>query len=173
MRIRYQITEEIKNTIKEQLREEKSVVVKERLTAVHMYINGMIQSEVAKALGRNRGFVVRAVKNYFEKGIEGLLEHRGGDRKSKLTKEEREEIGYIIKNSCPINAKGWDGKIIADLIEHKYGVKYSLNSVYYLLKKLNISYKKAKKVDPKKSEKKIQEWKEDIKKNFVNYQMKL
>ena len=31
-----------------------------------------------------------------------------------------------------------------------------------MLKKLNISYKKAKKVDPKKSEEKIQEWKKDI-----------
>ena len=164
MRIRYKITPEIKIELKKQLQEEKQVVVKERLTAVHMHINGMIQEEVAKALGRNRGFVGRAVKNYFEKGIEGLSETRGGDRKSELTNEEREEIGYIVKNSYPINAKGWDGKIIVDLIEHKYGVKYSRDSVYYLLKKLNISYKKAKKVDPKKSEKKIQEWKEDIKK---------
>ena len=37
-------------------------------------------------------------------------------------------------------------------------------SVYHILRKLNISYKKAKKVDPKKSEQKIEEWKKDIKK---------
>ena len=165
MRSRYKITEEIKTEVKKQLHEEKRVVVKERLTAVHMYINGMIQSEVAKALGRNRGFVGIAVKNYFKGGLKGLEEQRGGDRKSELTREEREEIGYIVKNSYPINTKGWDGKIIVDLIEHKYGVKYSRDSVYYMLKKLNISYKKAKKVDPKKSEKKIQEWKLDVKKS--------
>lgn len=150
--------------VKKQLHEEKRIVVKERLTAVHMYINGMIQSEVAKALGRNRGFVGVAVKNYFTGGLKALEEQRGGDRRSELTQEEREEIGYIVKNSYPINAKGWDGKIIVDLIEYKYGVKYSRDSVYYMLKKLNISYKKGKKVDPKKSEKMIQEWKEDIKK---------
>ena len=62
MRIRYEISEEIKAEVKAYLKRERSVVVKERLTAVHMYINGMIQAEVAKALGRNRGFVVRAVK---------------------------------------------------------------------------------------------------------------
>lgn len=150
--------------VKKQLQEEKRIVVKERLTAVHMYINGMIQSEVAKALGRNRGFVGVAVKNYFTGGLKALEEQRGGDRRSELKQEEREEIGYIVKNSYPINAKGWDGKIIVDLIEYKYGVKYSRDSVYYMLKKLNISYKKAKKVDPKKSEEKIQEWKKDIKK---------
>jgi len=172
MRIRYKVTEEIKIAIKEQLKQEKSVVVKERLIAVHMYINGMIQSEVGKALGRNRGFIGRAVKNYFEKGIEGLSEKRGGDRKSELTIEQREELAYIINNSYPISSKGWDGNIIVDLIKHKYGVHYHRESVYHILKQLNISYKKAKKVDPKKSEKKIQEWKEDIKKSLVNYQMK-
>jgi transposase len=164
MRNRYKITEEIKSEVKLLLQQEKRVVVKERLTAVHMYINGMIQEDVAKALGRNRGFVSRAVKNYISKGIEGVEEQRGGDRRSELTIEEREELGHIINTSYPINAKGWDGKIIVDLIKHKYGVCYSRETVYHILKKLNISYKKAKKVDPKKSEIKIEDWKKDIKK---------
>jgi len=164
MKSRYKITQEIKTEVRKQLQEERRVVVKERLTAVHMYINGMTQLEVAKGLGRNRGFVGVAVKNYFTGGITALEEQRGGDRRSALTQEEREEIGYIVRNSYPVNAKGWDAKIIVDLVEYKYGVKYSRDSIYYMLKKLNISYKKAKKVDPKKSEKKIQEWKEDIKK---------
>jgi len=154
LKSRYKITQEIKTEVRKQLQEERRVVVKERLTAV--------QSEVAKGLGRNRGFVGVAVKNYFTGGITALEEQRGGDRRSELTQEEREEIGYIVRNSYPVNAKGWDAKIIVDLVEYKYGVKYSRDSIYYMLKKLNISYKKAKKVDPKKSEKKIQEWKEDI-----------
>ena len=93
-----------------------------------------------------------------------MSERRGGDRRSELTVEQREELAYIINNTYPINAKGWDGKIIVDLIEHRYGVSYHRESVYHILRKLNISYKKAKKVDPKKSEQKIEEWKEDIKK---------
>jgi len=172
MRSRYEITQEIKSEVKEHLRKEKSVVVKERLTAVNMYINGMIQSEVAKALGRNRGFVGVAVKNYFIGGKEALEEQRGGDRRSGLTQEQKEELGYIIENSYPIQAKGWDAKIIIDLIEDKYGVKYKRSAIYYILKNLNISYKKAKKVDPKKSEQKIQVWKVDVKKSLENYQMK-
>ena len=50
------------------------------------------------------------------------------------------------------------------MVEHKYKIKYSRNTIYRILKELNISYKKAKKVDPKKSELKIEVWKEDIKK---------
>lgn len=164
MRSRYRITEEIKTEVKEHLKKEKRVVVKERLVAINMYINGMKQEEVGEALGRNRGFVGRAVKNYFRGGIAALKEQRGGDRRSELSIEQREELAHIINNSYPINAKGWDGKIIVDLIEHRYGVSYHRESVYHILKKLNISYKKAKKVNPKRSEEKIQEWKEDIKK---------
>lgn len=126
----------------------------------------MRQSDVGKSLGRNRGFVGRAVKRYFTEGKEGLKEQRGGDRRSELSQEQKEEIGYIINHSYPINAKGWDGKIIVDLIECRYGLKVSRESVYYMLKQLNISYKKAKKVDPKKSEIKIREWKMDIKKKL-------
>jgi len=164
MRSRYKITEVLKEEVKEQLRKEKSGVVKERLIALNMYISGMKQEDVAISLGRHRGFVARAVNNYFRIGIAGLQEQRGGDRRSKLSTEEKEELGYIVKNSCPINSKGWDGKIIVDLVEHKYKIKYSRNTIYRILKELNISYKKAKKVDPKKSELKIEVWKEDIKK---------
>ena len=164
MKNKYKITDEIKKIVKEELRKEKRVVVKERLTAINMYINGMTQKSVAKSLGRDRGFVWIALKNYFSKGLKGLEEQRGGDRRSQLSIDQRQELGYIINNSYPINAKGWDGNIIVELIEHKYGVKYSRESVYHILRKLNISYKKAKKVDPKKSEKKIKEWKEELKK---------
>lgn len=164
MRSRYKITEEIKEEVKKLLQKEKSVVVKERLMAVNMYINGMKQEDVAKSLGRARGFVVRALKNYFQTGIEGLQEQRGGDRRSQLNSQEKKEIGDIVKNSTPIHAKGWDGKLVAHLIQDKYGVKCSRESAYRILHEQNISFKKAKKVNPKKSEEKIEEWKEDIKK---------
>jgi len=164
MRSRYKITPEIKAEVREFLRKEQRAVVKERLTAVNIYINGMKQEEVGKLIGRKRGFVARAVKSYFTLGLEGLKEGRGGDRKSKLSFEEKKELGHIIKNSCPINAKGWDGKIIVEMIEYKYGLRYSRGTIYRILKEQNITYKKAKKVDPKKSEDKIIVWKEDIKK---------
>ena len=163
MKNKYNITEETKEEVKILLQKEKRVVIKERLTAINMYINGMTQKKIAEVLGRNRGYVIRAVKNYFTKGIVGLEEKRGGDRRSELSEEKREELKRIINNSYPINMKGWSGKLIAELIEHKYGIKYKLKTLYPILKRMNLTYKKAKKIDPKKSEEKIDTWKEDIK----------
>jgi transposase len=60
--------------------------------------------------------------------------------------------------------KGWDGKVIVDLIKSQYGVTYTRTGVYALMKSLNITHKIATKIDPKKSELKIATWKEDIKK---------
>jgi len=60
--------------------------------------------------------------------------------------------------------KGWDGKIIVDLIQSKYGVTYTRTGVYALMKSLGITHKIVTKTDPKKSEEKIATWKKEIKK---------
>jgi len=52
----------------------------------------------------------------------------------------QEELKYIIINTYPIIFKGWDGKIIVDLIQAKYGVVYTRAGVYALLKSLGITY---------------------------------
>ena len=81
-----------------------------------------------------------------------------------LTSKDKEELKHIITNTYPIIFKGWDGKIIVDLIKAKYGVTYTRAGVYALMKSLKITHKIATKTDPKKSEAKIATWKEDIKK---------
>lgn len=79
-----------------------------------------------------------------------------------------QELKRIITTSCPVYAKGWDGRIISDLIEYHFNVKYPRNSVYSVLKRLNLTHKIATKTDPKKSEVKIATWKEEEKKLSLN-----
>ena len=161
---KYKITDEIKAEVKSYLKKEKNVVVKERLLAINMYMNGMTQEEVSRSLDRNRTFTGHAIRGYLKNGIEGIKERRGGNLKSRLSDEQKEELKYIIENTYPIEAKGWDGKIILELIKERYKVIYKIDAIYWVLKQLGITYKKAKKIDPKKSEKKIEDWKNDIKK---------
>jgi transposase len=120
--------------------------------------------DIAVALGRNTDTIGRWVSRYFEGGIDAIQDNRGGDNKSFLTKKDKEELKQIIINTYPIVYKGWDGWIIVDLIQSKYGVTYTRAGVYALLKSLGITHKIATKIDPKKSEEKIATWKESIKK---------
>jgi len=83
-------------------------------------------------------------------GIDALQDNRGGDHRSFLTSKDKEELKHIIINTYPIVFKGWDGKIIVDLIQLKYEVTYTRAGVYALMKSLGITHKLATKIDPKK-----------------------
>ena len=164
MNIKSKITDKLKEDISLLLRQERNPVVKERLTYISMYVNGITKRDIANMVGRTKETVGTWINKYFKDGIEALQDNRGGDHKSFLTTNNKEELKNIILNTYPIIYKGWDGWITVDLIETKYGVTYTRAGVYALLKSLGITHKIATKIDPKKSEEKIATWKKDIKK---------
>jgi transposase len=164
MRVKYNIKDNLKEEIQLLLKQERNLVVKERLIAVSLFINGMLKRDIATTVGKGTDTIGRWITAYFEGGVEALQDNRGGDHKSYLTDKNKEELKNIIINTYPIIFKGWDGKIIVDLIKSKYDVTYTRTGVYALMKSLGITYKIATKTDPKKSEEKIATWKEEIKK---------
>ena len=164
MSIKSKITEQAKEEIALLLKQERNLVVKERLTFVSMYANGINKIDIAKIVGRTKETVGKWVNAYFEGGSDAIQDNSGGDHKSFLTNNNKQELKNIIINTYPIVYKGWVGKIIVDLIKTKYDVTYTRTGVYALMKSLGITHKIATKVDPKKSEVKIAKWKEDIKK---------
>lgn len=164
MRITYNTKDNLKDEIKLLLKQERNLVVKERLIAVSLFTNGMLKRDIANTIGKGTDTIGRWITAYFEGGIDALQDNRGGDHKSFLSSKDKEGLKYIIINTYPVVFKGWDGKIIADLIQYKYGVTYTRAGVYALMKSLGITHKIATKTDPKKSEAKIATWKEEIKK---------
>jgi len=163
-RVVYNIPENAKDVVLAEMRKEKNIVVKERLLAVSMFLDGVQKGEITKLMHRSSYFVGTWISAYFKGGVEALADNRGGDHKSKLTPQQLQELKRIITTGYPVYAKGWDGHIIVDLIEYHFNVTYPRNSVYNILKRLNLTHKIATKIDPKKSETKIAIWKEDIKK---------
>jgi len=166
--IKYNFSEEDEDIIKLALKEEKNSNIKERLQSVYMSMQNLKRYEVAKLLNKDKQFIGRLVKAYKKFGIDGLSENRGGSNHHHLTKQEEEFVKDIVTNAqpadCGYTQPVWSGALIVDLINVMYDVKYTRNGVYALMSRLGISYKKACKVDPKKSHKVIQEWKELIKK---------
>ena len=132
----------------EKMQEEKNIVVKEQLLAVSMFLDGVPKGEIKKLIHRGSNFVGTWISAYFDRGVEALSDNRGGNHLSYLNQEQMQELKRIITTSYPVNAKGWDGHIIADLIEYHFNVKYPRNSVYSVLKRLNLTHKIATKTDP-------------------------
>ena len=77
MFIIYTFSEEEKQDIKTAMKNEKNLVVKERLQAVHMTMQNLKRYEVATALNRGTEFVGKWLKAYRRFGIDGLHEKRG------------------------------------------------------------------------------------------------
>ena len=98
------------------MRVEKNKVVTERLLAVFMFLDGMSKGQISTILHRGSNFVGNWISAYFKSGVDALAERRGGDHKSYLKPEQKEELKHIIENTYPIIFKGWDGKIIVELI---------------------------------------------------------
>ena len=163
-RVVYDIPENAKEEVLAAMRKEKNAVVKERLLAVSMFLDGVQKGEIKKLMHRGANFVGTWISAYFDGGVEALSDNRGGNHSSYLNQEQMQDLKRIITTSHPVYAKGWDGHIIADLIEYHFNVKYPRNSVYSILKRLNLTHKIATKTDPKKSEIKIATWKEEVKK---------
>jgi len=164
MRVTYNIPLDAREMVSLAMSKEKNAVVKERLLAVSMFLDGVTKRDIGKLIHRSANFVGTWISAYFNEGIDALADKRGGNHCSLLTDEQMQELKEIITNSYPVYAKGWDGNIISDLIQHHFNVKYSRNGVYYVLKRLNLTHKIATKIDPKKSELKISAWKEEVKK---------
>jgi len=164
MRVTYDIPADAKEDVLIAMRKEKNAVVKERLLAVSMFLDGVPKGNIKKLMHRSANFVGTWISAYFNGGVDALADKRGGNHSSFLSDKQMQELKIIITSSYPVYAKGWDGNIISDLIQYHFKVKYSRNGVYNVLKRLNLTHKIATKTDPKKSELKIATWKEEVKK---------
>jgi len=141
MSIQSKITDKEREEISRLFKQEQSPIIKERLKYISMYANGMTKRDIGKLLGRSKDTVGKWVNKYFEEGIYGIQEKRGGDHKSFLTHDDKKELKEIILKSSPTSHKGWNGWTIVDLIQTKYGVRYTRGGVYALMKSLGITDK--------------------------------
>ncbi|MDQ7045247.1 MAG: winged helix-turn-helix domain-containing protein [Sulfurimonas sp.] len=161
-RVVYNIPENAKEEVLVLMRKEKNIVVKERLLAVSMFLDGVKKGDIKMLMHRSANYVGTWISAYFSGGLEALSDKRGGNHSSYLNDEQMKKLKSIITNSHPVYAKGWDGNIIVDLIEYHFDKKYIREGVYSVLKRLNLTHKIATKTDPKKSEIKIATWKEEV-----------
>lgn len=169
MYIKYSFSDSKIDEVKQALKQEKNAVILERLQAVFMTMQGLKRAEVALRLNRSRDFVGHWLKSYKALGLNGLKEKRGGANNQYLTPEQEEFVKDIVVHSfpkdCNYSQVTWSGWLLVDLIKNMYSKTYTREGIYVLLKRLGVSYKKANKIDPKKSQKVINEWKLQVEKN--------
>ena len=112
------------------------------------FYEGVAKEEIANRLYVDPKTITNWLKKFMWNGIDSLAgpPYKGRGRKDKLSKEQKIELVELIKSGpeksgfhCGI----WNSAMIAEVIWLKFGVRYNVNYVSSLLKKLGLSYQKA------------------------------
>ena len=103
----------------------------------------------AQLLMVRQGTVRDWIQSFSKYGLQGLYDSPKSGRRSKLSKEELDELPNAIEE---LQHKRKGGRIkgldIIELIFNKYNVKYTLNGIYTLLHKIRMSWVSARSKHP-------------------------
>ena len=133
------LTDEQVQVLKQAHRTIKDKKLADRIKAVLSLNSGYEYSHVAKILLLDEVTLRRYVKQYQEKGIEGLLEYRYKGGKTRLTIMEETKLKLFLKDNTKRTAKE-----VSVYVEKTYGVNFSLIGVTKLLHRMGFTYKKPK-----------------------------
>jgi len=111
----------------------------DRIKAILSLNAGYEYSQVAKILLLDEVTLRRYVKQYKEKGIDGLLEYRYTGGQTRLTVIQEEEVKVFLRDNTQRTAKD-----VANHIRKAYGISFSLIGITKLLHRLGFTYKKPK-----------------------------
>jgi transposase len=133
-----------------------------RLTQALLWFSEEIGvKEIAKRFGVDPRTIINWVKTFMYKGIAWLTSqhYQGRGRKDKLTKEQQSQLVALIKLGPGENGFHcgiWNSAMIAEVIWLKFGVRYNVNYLSSLLKKLGLSYQKARFISDRQEEEQYQ-----------------
>lgn len=117
-----------------------------RIHALLYIIAGQSVSQVAEIVNLSEQTVRNYVKAFILKGLRSLTYQRPPGRPPKLTKSQRKELAELIA-AGPMQAGYdcgcWDTSLIQDMIQERFGVRYTPHYIAQLLHNMGFSYQRA------------------------------
>jgi transposase len=110
-----------------------------RLHCVLLIAEGRSCYEDARWYGEDPRTIERWVHALNGYGIEGLREHHGGGRPTKLTDEQLQYLALDLQKPprvCGYPERRWSGKLLMQYLEDRYGVKLSARQCQRIMRRL-------------------------------------
>ena len=158
----------------------KEVALAEKLNNLHLYKivtcllliqEGTPVSTIARQVNISSRTVYDWLKKFIVRGFSWLIgkHYKGRGRKARLNDEQKEELYEVVvkgPEACGYDRGIWNSAMIVIEIEKRFGVTYSPRYVCSLLKRIGLSYQKAKfipgKTEDEEWQRKRKEWEEQI-----------
>ena len=162
------ITLRFSKSILEKLQDSLSIALK--LSNIRLYrlarallwfAEGLGIKDIAKRISVDVKTIVNWLKTFMYKGMAWLTgqHYQGRGRKEKLTKAQQKQLFELIKAGPEANGFHcgiWNSAMIAEVIWLKFEVRYNVNYLSSLLKKLGLSYQKARFISDRQEEESYQ-----------------
>jgi len=116
---------------------EKNVKVLKRLYFVRYRYSGDSVEVASRKVGVTKMIGYTWQQRWNKDGYVGLIPRYGGGRPSKLMEEQKKELKLLLKER-----DDWNTNEVRNLINEKFGVKYSLKQVRIILRKFGMKYGK-------------------------------
>jgi transposase len=96
------------------------------------------RDQIAQVVGRSRQFVDEWVRRYRRRGLEALVPKRQPGMRPRLSFDQQQQLVAMLE-AGPDPSEGiaaYNGPILREKIQQRFGVLYSLSAVYALLHRL-------------------------------------
>lgn len=158
-----------KEKLKKLYGKEKNGKAKLRLLASIQRKDGKTLDEIAYSLQKPKTTIHDWLKRIETEELNGCYDIKQKGNKSKLTLQQREELGKILDESPQnqgIPFKLWTTTLVQYVIHKKHGISYNQSAIWKLIKKLNFSLKIPRQQHQKANKKAQEKFKEELKKKF-------
>ena len=142
-RKRFEITEKDRKELQWGYRQSEEATTRTRHQAVLLYSQSYRAEEICQITGCSPTSLMAWWRKYRQVGVEGLQDHRGGARRSKLTPEQIVELEDRLEiytprdllgpNTYTSSGRHWTVEDLASAVEKWYGVTWLSRTSYYML----------------------------------------
>lgn len=120
---------------------------------------GISQKDIAEIFRLSQSSVSQILKSIKGKEKDNFIETRGA--KSRLSKEEKEELKVILQTSPTTHGFfSWDKWSIQSIIKTKFGKSYHENYIYKIMRCINFTSQKPATKDYRQNEELVRDFKE-------------
>jgi transposase len=132
-------------------RRERDSRVSARLLALANAVDGLPREEAARRAGMTGQTLGDWVHRYNAHGVEGLRDRPRAGRPCALDEGQQAALKALVLQGPKLERDGcvaWRLRDLCDLVERRFGVRYSTSGMFELLQSLDLSWQKARPVHP-------------------------
>ncbi|SRR5258706_2228386 len=173
---RFKLSAEQNAELQREYGESRDGASRTRYQAVRLYGEGYAVSEICHITGCARSSLMEWCDKYLSVGVSGLVEHRGGRRRAKLSLEQLAQIDQALHQYCPRDVLGsqtqtssgqyWTVEDLAVVLERRYGVRWANRSGYHrVFAHCHFTYQRTQKVYKSRRETDVAEFEAQVEKS--------